>query len=137
MSMHNWSLMKQNRNERLISINQNDIHTIYDWYDKFELLDPTAKNNQTYKATLLRLEQGPITKTIRCEIWCVSSDLTSIAMWYKYLKNPSENDKSVYSIIDQAINPNDPTKVAPAPVGVSATEETPSEAPEVKESDKE
>lgn len=104
MSNYNWDLKKQRRDERIISINQNDIHTMYEWLNHIEKLNPLL--TQQHADTIEVLEKGPLVKQ-RCEIWILTKQLSDIAMWYKYYPNPTDVDKETYAIIDEALNPKE------------------------------
>ena len=108
MSEHNYFLKKQNKDERLLSLNQNDIHAIFEWLNHFEKINNYKQVE--FDETENILANGPITE-YRDGIWVKSRNLKHILTWFKYYPNPNDYDKEIAKIVEDTLNPPEPSKL--------------------------
>lgn len=101
--MSNWHLMKNNREERIICIDENDVESFFNWYYSYK------KNyivTDSMRNTSVILEDAPnFTKKIDFTI--SKKNLKDIHLWYSFYKNPSSQDLISFKIIDEALNPKE------------------------------
>lgn len=107
MSQYNWAFKMQNKDERRFTINQEDIQTIFGWFNHFENI--MSYKDASYNETLEILEKGPIVKQ-RCEIWIKTRNLKHMQLWFKHYPNPTAYDNEVAALVEETLNPKEPPK---------------------------
>lgn len=99
--MSNYKFDNQNKKERVLSINENDLDIIFNWF--FFYKDNNIYIPEAMKETASILEEAP-SFSKKTEFVLLVSHLKNINVWFENYKNPTESDKAVFQIIDNALN---------------------------------